>query len=61
MPAMQTSHVTPQQTGPILARIRPRLAVLHHLIVNDASRDAIISAVRANYPEVLHTHHDQYR
>ncbi len=48
----QTSHVTPEQSGPILQRVQPRLAVLHHLIVNDASRDAIITAVRANYPKV---------
>ena len=44
--------MTPEQSGPILARVRPRLAVLHHLTVNDASRDAIVSAVRVGYPQV---------
>lgn len=44
--------MTPEQAGPILAATRPRLAVLHHLILNDASRPDIISAVRAGYPEV---------
>ncbi len=43
--------MTCEQSGPILSRLRPRLAVLHHLTVNDASRDAIVSAVRAGYPE----------
>ena len=43
---INTSHVTPEQSGPILDRINPRLAVLHHLLVNDASREAIVSAVR---------------
>lgn len=44
---INTSHVTPEQSGPILDRIRPRLAVLHHLLVNDASREAVVTAVRA--------------
>ena len=44
----QSSHVTCEQSGPILARLRPRLAVLHHLTVNEASREAIVSAVRSN-------------
>ncbi len=48
----QTSHIIPEQAGPILQRLQPRLAVLHHLIVNDVTRDAIVTAVRANYPKV---------
>ena len=39
------------QAGPVLAAIRPRLAALHHLTVNDASRVAIVSDVRAGYPQ----------
>ena len=30
---MQTSHITPLETGPLLAELRPRLAVIHHLTV----------------------------
>ena len=46
---LQTSHVTPEQAGHIFKAVRPRLAVLHHLLVNDASRPAIVTAVRENY------------
>ena len=54
---VQTSHITPRQAGPVLSAIRPRLASLHHLTVNDASRVAIVSHVRAGYPEgVLFPH-----
>lgn len=28
---------------------QPKLGVLHHLLVNDASRPAIVTAVRENY------------
>lgn len=42
---MQSSHITCQQAGPILSRIKPGLAVLHHLMVNDASRDLIVEQV----------------
>ena len=31
--------------------MRPRLAVIHHATVNDASREQLISDVRAEYPE----------
>ena len=30
---VQTSHITPLETGPLLAELRPRLAVIHHLTV----------------------------
>ena len=45
MLCLQSSHITCQQAGPILSRIKPRLAVLHHLMVNDASRDLIVEQV----------------
>ena len=41
--------MTPQQAGHIFRAIQPRLSVLHHLLVNDASRPAIVTAVRENY------------
>lgn len=46
---IQTSHVTPQQAGVIFAAAQPRLAVAHHLTVNDASRAAIIQDIRQAY------------
>lgn len=49
---LQTSHVTPQQAGGIFAAAQPRLAVAHHLTVNDASRAAIIQDIRQGYPKV---------
>lgn len=49
---LQTSHVTPQQAGTIFAAAQPRLAVAHHLTVNDASRAAIIQDIRQGYPKV---------
>ena len=42
---MQTSHFTPAQAGQIFNRTRPRLAVIHHATVNDASREALVSDV----------------
>ena len=30
---VQTSHITPLETGPLLAELRPGLAVIHHLTV----------------------------
>ena len=48
---VQTSHITPEQAGPVLDSIRPRLAAVHHLTVNDASRVAIVSGIRAGYPQ----------
>ena len=39
--AVQTSHFTPTQAGQIFNRTRPRLAVIHHATVNDASREAL--------------------
>ena len=49
--ALQTSHITPQQAGSVLSAIKPRLAAVHHLTVNDASRVAIVSDIRAGYPQ----------
>ena len=46
---LQTSHVTPEQAGHIFKAVQPKLGVLHHLLVNDASRPAIVSAVRQSY------------
>lgn len=46
---LQTSHVTPEQAGHIFKAVQPKLAVLHHLLVNDASRPAIVTAVRETY------------
>lgn len=48
---MQTSHITPQQAGGVISAIKPRLAAVHHLTVNDASRVAIVSDIRVGYPE----------
>lgn len=50
--ALQTSHVTPQQAGAIFTAAQPRLAVAHHLTVNDASRAAIIQDIRQGYTKV---------
>lgn len=47
---LNTSHFTPAQAGQIFNRTRPRLAVIHHATVNDASREALVSDVRAEYP-----------
>ena len=41
--------MTPEQAGHIFKAVQPRLGVLHHLLVNDASRPAIVSAVRQSY------------
>ncbi len=46
---LQTSHVTPEQAGHIFKAVEPKLGVLHHLLVNDASRSAIVTAVRQTY------------
>ena len=43
--AVQTSHFTPTQAGEIFNRTKPRLAVIHHATVNDASREALVSDV----------------
>jgi hypothetical protein len=48
--AAQTSHFTPAQAGQIFDKVKPRLSVIHHATVNDASREQLISAVRAEYP-----------
>lgn len=42
---MQTSHFTPAQAGQIFNKTRPRLAIIHHATVNDASREALVSDV----------------
>ena len=47
--ALQTSHVTPEQAGHMFNFAQPKLGVLHHLLVNDASRSAIVTAVIENY------------
>lgn len=47
--ALQTSHVTPEQAGHMFNFAQPKLGILHHLLVNDASRPAIVTAVRENY------------
>ncbi len=49
---LQTSHITPQQAGGVFSATNPRLAVAHHLLVNAASREGIITAIRRGYPEV---------
>lgn len=46
---VQTSHVTPEQAGHLFKVAQPKLGVLHHLLVNDASRSAIVTAVRKTY------------
>lgn len=46
---LQTSHVTPEQAGHMFNFAQPKLGVLHHLLVNDASRPAIVTAVREHY------------
>ena len=43
--AVQTSHFTPAQAGEIFNLTKPRLAVIHHATVNDASREALVSDV----------------
>ena len=45
--AVQTSHFTPAQAGEIFNLTKPRLAVIHHATVNDASREALVSDVRS--------------
>jgi len=35
---LQTSHITPLETGHLLRQLRPRLAVIHHLTVRSAQR-----------------------
>ena len=49
MVVLQTSHVTPEDAGRMFNFAQPKLGVLHHLLVNDASRAAIVTAVRKNY------------
>ena len=34
---LNTSHITPQQAGHLLSRIKARLPVIHHLTVSQAS------------------------
>ena len=46
---VQTSHVTPEQAGHLFKAAQPKLGVLHHLLVNYASRSAIVTAVRETY------------
>ena len=46
---LQTSHFTPAQAGQIFDKVKPRLSVIHHATVNDASREQLISDVRAEY------------
>lgn len=46
---LNTSHVTPEQAGHLFKAAQPKLGVLHHLLVNDASRSAIVTAVRETY------------
>lgn len=47
---LQTSHFTPKQAGEIFDNVRPRLAVIHHATVNEASRAPLLAAVREAYP-----------
>lgn len=49
--AVQTSHFTPTQAGEIFDDVKPRLAVIHHATVNDASREPLLNAVRDTYPK----------
>ncbi|KAK9813508.1 hypothetical protein WJX73_003209 [Symbiochloris irregularis] len=56
---LNTSHITPTQAGAVLQDISPRLAAVHHLTVNDASRVAIVSDIRTGYPaSALHIAED---
>lgn len=41
---MQTSHITPLETGHLLQELRPRLAVIHHLTVRCASSTVMLMA-----------------
>ena len=42
---LQTSHFTPEQAGEIFDLVKPKLSIIHHATVNDASRAALISDV----------------
>ncbi|CAL8465140.1 g4675 [Coccomyxa elongata] len=48
---LNTSHFTPTQAGEIFDDVKPRLAVIHHATVNDASREPLLNAVRDAYPK----------
>lgn len=50
MCAAQTSHFTPTQAGEIFDDVKPRLSVIHHATVNEASREPLLAAVRSVYP-----------
>jgi hypothetical protein len=41
----QTSHFIPEQAGEIFKLVQPKLSVIHHATVNDASREALITDV----------------
>ncbi|EIE20382.1 Metallo-hydrolase/oxidoreductase [Coccomyxa subellipsoidea C-169] len=47
---LNTSHFTPKQAGEIFDDVKPRLAVIHHATVNEASRAPLLAAVRDEYP-----------
>jgi hypothetical protein len=47
--AAQTSHFTPTQAGEIFDDVKPRLSVIHHATVNEASREPLLAAVRTVY------------
>ncbi|KAK9811899.1 hypothetical protein WJX72_012114 [[Myrmecia] bisecta] len=47
---LNTSHITPKQAGKILSDLKPRLAVIHHLTLNDLSRVPVVTDIRENYP-----------
>ncbi|KAK9908353.1 hypothetical protein WJX75_006483 [Coccomyxa subellipsoidea] len=48
---INTSHTTPAQAGRIFRDVGARLSVIHHADVNDASREALITETREEYPE----------
>lgn len=48
---LNTSHITPQQAGPILSRIAPRLAAVHHLTVSSCTGAACQQPVHASAAE----------
>ena len=55
---VQTSHVTPGQAGHLFKAAQPKLGMLHHLLVNDASRSAIVTAVRETYDRPITINED---
>ncbi|KAK9830374.1 hypothetical protein WJX72_011374 [[Myrmecia] bisecta] len=49
--AILESHTQVHELGALFSAIRPRLAVVHHLNLNDVTRPYIMTAIRQSYPE----------